>query len=125
MNFRAACLSAVLLVFCSSAARAECTSAAIEGLVYCNDCRAKASIVVDKDRTCERPINPRASDGVQFVSMRISRQARRGRAGTSGYTVAYNPAKGFAGPDQFEVEVNWRRPPDAGKVFITFDVTVR
>ena len=124
MNFRLLYLVAIGFLW-PVHARAECTSAGITNFSFCNNCRATGVIAVDRDHTCERPLNPRANDGSQIDSVRISRQAKRGRAGMNGYSLAFNPAKGFVGTDQFEIEVNWRRASEAGKVFITFDVTVR
>jgi len=110
-----------------AACRAECNSPGFNTSGnFCNDCRYEGSIVVTHDQPCERPYrpNPNATH-IEFLSHRIVQRAKHGIAGVNGTTFAYAPSKGYAGPDEFAVEVNYRQGNNAGKFLVHFNVAVQ
>jgi hypothetical protein len=46
-------------------------------------------------------------------------------AGANGITFAYQPSKGYVGPDEFAVEVAYRQGREPGKFVVHFSVVVQ
>ena len=109
-----------------SAAHAECTSPGFNTSGnFCNNCVYEGSMVVSHDQACERPYRPGPNNSMEFLGNRIVQRARHGIAGASGTVFAYQPAKGYVGPDDFVVEVSYRQRAEAGKFRVHFSVTVQ
>ncbi len=51
-------------------------------------------------------------------------RAKHGIAGTNGNMFAYQPSKGYAGPDDFAVEVSYKQGSETGKFVVHFTVAV-
>src|SRR5438105_10714539 len=80
---------------------------------FCNGCRYEGTMSMSRDQVCERPNTPGAMGSsslntLAFISERITQRAKHGIAGASGNTVAYAPAKGYVGKDEFTMEVEYR-----------------
>jgi len=81
-----------------------------------------------RDQVCERPYNQGAvpTGPVQeILGHRLVQRARHGIAGVSGVAMAYAPAKGYVGKDEFTVEVDFRQGSEAGKYYVHWNVTVQ
>jgi hypothetical protein len=119
--------TATFMLVAIAACRAECNSPGFNTSGnFCNDCRYEGSIVVTRDRPCERAYRPNPSaTHIDFLSHRIVRRAKHGIAGVNGTTFAYAPSKGYVGPDEFTVEVNYRQGNNAGKFLVHFTVAVQ
>ncbi|MBN8981984.1 MAG: hypothetical protein J0I29_12010 [Rhizobiales bacterium] len=128
MTFPVKIGSAVLLALLSaSAARAECTSPGFNPTSsWCNGCTYEGSMTVQRDQPCERPYRPaRTSAPIEFLDNRVTQRAKHGVAGVEGNTFAYAPAKGYVGPDDFTVQMNYRLGKEVGKFHVHFAVTVQ
>jgi hypothetical protein len=110
-------------------AHGECTSPGFHpgsSNTFCNGCRYEGSLIVTHDQACERPYKPNPNGRViEFLGNRVVQRAKHGIAGASGNTFAYQPTKGYVGPDDFVVEVAYRQDRDVGKFFVHFAVTVQ
>lgn len=121
----------VASVFCllwAGAVHAECNSPGFNPTTdgFCNGCRYEGSMAVTRDQACERPYRPHPrGPSVEIVSNRVSQRARHGIAGVNANTMAYKPAKGYVGPDEFVVEVAYRQNGQPGKFYVHFAVTVQ
>lgn len=83
-------------------------------------------MVVVRDQACERPYRPNPNaPGVSFFGNRVVQRAKHGIAGANGSTFAYQPSKGYVGPDDFAVEVTYRQGRDNGKFVVHFAVAVQ
>ena len=85
---------------------------------------------MSRDQVCERPNTPGALgssslNALSFISERITQRAKHGVAGASGNSMAYAPAKGFVGRDEFTVEVEFRQGQETGKYYVHWTVTVQ
>jgi hypothetical protein len=92
----------------------------------CNNCSYESGIITPHDQPCER--NYWVGGGyvsVEFLGNKVVQPAKHGIAGTSGNGMAYMPAKGYVGPDDFKVAVDFRDRAGVGKFYIHFNVTVR
>ena len=61
---------------------------------------------------------------LELKNHRIVQRARHGIAGVSGLAMAYTPAKGYVGKDEFLVEVDFRQGMASGKFYVHCNVTV-
>ena len=87
-------------------------------------------MIMPHDQVCERPNAPVQGGGqsvnmLEFLSERITQRARHGVAGASGNAMAYAPAKGYVGKDEFTVEVTFRQGQQGGKYSVHWNVTVQ
>lgn len=89
-------------------------------------------MTMSRDEVCERPNTPNPGGGgasslsvLEFLSERITQRAKHGVAGASGNTMAYAPAKGYVGKDEFTVEVEYRQGQQTGKYYVHWNVTVQ
>ena len=83
-------------------------------------------MAVVRDQACERPYRPGPNTPtIEFLGNRVVQRAKHGIAGASGSTFAYQPSKGYVGPDDFAVEVAYRQGGSAGKFVVHFSVTVQ
>jgi hypothetical protein len=106
-------------------ALAECTSPGFNpGGDFCNNCRYEAVLTVGRDQACERPYRPNGPAHAAILGNRVVQKAKHGIAGINGNVFAYQPSKGYAGSDDFTVEVNYRQGNETGKFFVHFAVTV-
>lgn len=123
----AAASTLVFALLFVSAARAECTSPGFNPTSsWCNGCTYEGSMAVLRDQPCERPYRPaRTSAPIEFLNNHVTQRAKHGIAGVEGNTFAYAPAKGYVGPDDFTVMMNYRLGKDVGKFFVHFAVTVQ
>lgn len=128
-NIRTTAAPAVTLtlVFATGAYAAECTSPGFNPTSsWCNGCTYEGSMAVQRDQPCERPYRPaRTSAPIEFLNNHVTQRAKHGIAGVEGNTFAYSPAKGYVGPDDFTVMMNYRLGKDTGKFFVHFAVTVQ
>ncbi len=128
---RVAMLFAAAGVFAATAAHADCAMPGFNPSgVFCKGCRYEGAISMARDEVCERayrPLGPSSATvtPVQIISNRIVQRARHGIAGVSSNMLAYTPAKGFVGEDDFVVEANYRQALESGKFTVHFHVTVR
>ena len=82
-------------------------------------------MTVGRDQACERPYRPNGPAHAAILGNRVVQRAKHGIAGVNGNVFAYQPSKGFAGSDDFTVEVNYKQGNATGKFFVHFAVTVR
>ena len=112
-----------------SLARAECVAPGFNPSgKFCNGCRYEGTMSTSRDQVCERPYKPRADAGmpiVQIIGHRLLQRASHGIAGISGIAMAYAPAKGFVGKDEFTVEVDYRQGNESGKFTVHWNVNVQ
>jgi len=114
------------LVISSARAIAECTSPGFNpGGDFCNNCRYEATLTVGQDQACERPYRPNGPSHATITGNRVVQRAKHGVAGVNGNVFAYQPSKGYAGSDDFTVEVSYRQRNESGKFFVHFSVVVR
>jgi len=112
-------------------ARADCVAPGYNTSgSFCDGCRYEGTMTLSHDQICERPNMPGQGGGqsinmLQFLSERITQRARHGVAGASGNTMAYAPAKGYVGKDEFTVEVVFRQGQQGGKYYVHWNVTVQ
>ena len=107
-------------------ALAECTSPGFNpGRDFCNNCRYEAVLTVGRDQACERPYRPNGPAHASIVGNRVVQRAKHGIAGVNGNVFAYQPNKGYAGSDDFTVEVNYHQGNETGKFFVHFSVAVQ
>ena len=94
---------------------------------FCNGCRYEGSMTMSRDEVCERPYRGQAATGpiMEVIGHRLVQRAKHGIAGISGTTMAYSPSKGYAGTDEFVVEVDYRQGTDKGKFYVHWSVTVQ
>jgi hypothetical protein len=93
--------------------------------VMCNGCRYEGSMSVVRDQVCERPYQPNARDPIEIYNHRLINRAKHGIAGLNGTTFAYAPAKGYVGPDEFTIEVDYKRGGQPGKFTVHWNVEVQ
>ena len=87
----------------------------------CDGCTIAQTISVKTGSSCVIPM--RYTFGVG--SIRITRRATKGNAGTSSNTYAYKAAPGFKGSDSFAVEIDYRsRSGSMEKTKVEVNVTV-
>jgi hypothetical protein len=92
----------------------------------CNNCSYESGIVTTRDQACERGYSAAGGNvTAEFLSNKVVEHAKHGVAGTSGNGMAYMPAKGYAGPDDFKVAVDFKDRTGVGKFYIHFNVTVK
>jgi hypothetical protein len=118
-------LAAAMLL--AQAAHAECTSPNLNiSGDFCKDCVYEGTMVVPRDQACQRLYRPSPANPVgSILSNRVVQRARHGIAGANGNTFAYMPTKGYAGADDFVVEVTYRQHDAVGKFRVHFSVTVQ
>jgi hypothetical protein len=127
MDFKTGLLSAILAaawLVSATTTHAACLSPGFNPTgVFCNGCRYEGSMSMSRDEACERFY--RTQGTAQFLSNRVIQRARHGIAGANGNTFAYKPAKGYVGPDEFTVKVNYRQGSDVGVFFVHWNVLVQ
>lgn len=110
---------------------AECNSRGFNTTSsWCNGCTYEGSMIVQRDQPCERPYRPNLGSSasaqvIEFFDNRIIKRAQHGIAGVEGNTLAYAPAKGYVGSDEFIVLMNYRQGKEVGKFQVHFSVTVQ
>jgi len=118
-------------LFVPAIASAECVAPGFNTSgSFCNGCRYEGSMSMSRDQTCERPYAPGAMGTGSFASLefrghRIIQRAKHGLAGVNGNVMAYAPAKGYVGKDDFTVEVDFRQGTQSGKFQVHWNVTVQ
>jgi hypothetical protein len=108
-------------------ANAECVAPPINTSgTFCNGCRYEGAMSMSRDQPCERPYRAGSITyaAVEVFGHRIIQRAKHGIAGVSGATMAYSPAKGYVGKDEFTVEVDFRQGTERGKYYVHWNVTV-
>ena len=80
---------------------------------------------MSRDETCERGYNPPPNVTIEIIGNHVVQRAKHGVAGVSGGTMAYAPAKGYVGKDEFSVEVDYRQGQETRKFTVHWDVTVQ
>jgi hypothetical protein len=114
------------LLITPALAHAECTSPGFNpGRDFCNNCRYEATLAIGRDQACHRPYRPVGPTPAQILGNRVVQRAKHGIAGTNGNMFAYQPSKGYAGPDDFAVEVSYKQGSETGKFVVHFTVTVQ
>ena len=115
-----------------TAGHAECVSPGFNPSGrFCNGCRYEGAMSMSRDQTCERVYTPGGAPGAtpttpaSIVSNHVIQRARHGIAGANGNTFAYSPNKGFAGTDEFVVEVAYKQGSENGKFTVHWNVTVQ
>jgi hypothetical protein len=109
-------------------ARAECIAPGFNTSgQFCNGCRYEGTMSTSRDQVCERPYRGQAATGpvMEVIGHRLVQRAKHGIAGISGTTMAYAPAQGYVGKDEFTVEVDYRQGSDKGKFYVHWNVTVQ
>jgi hypothetical protein len=92
----------------------------------CNGCRYEGGMRMLRDEVCERGYTPPMNGpAIEIIGNRVVQRAKHGVAGVSGTVIAYAPAKGYAGKDEFTVEVAFRQNRETGKFTVHWDVTVQ
>jgi len=129
MNLRIGALAlapaAWLLV---AAAHAECVAPGFNPAGnFCSGCRYEGNMSMSRDQPCERPYNQGGNMTValELRGHRIIQRAQHGVAGVSGLAMAYMPAKGYVGKDEFTVEVDFRQGQATGKFYVHWNVVVQ
>ena len=92
---------------------------------FCNGCKYEGAMAVTHDSACERPYDPRGNAPIEFLGHRVVARAKHGIAGLNGTTFAYAPAKGYVGPDDFTIEVDYRQNGQPGKFTVHWNVVVQ
>jgi hypothetical protein len=120
-------LAAIGLSFAATANATECNSRGFNPTnSWCSGCTYEGSMTVQHDQPCERPYRPYPnSPPIEFLDNHITQRAKHGIAGVEGNTFAYAPAKGYVGPDDFTVVMNYRLNKAVSKFFVHFAVTVQ
>jgi hypothetical protein len=98
---------------------------ALKGAMPCNNCKYEASLGVNRDQPCERTLSAVLMGDLQYLGNRITQRAKHGVAGITGNALAYLPAKGYIGPDDFDLVMDYRNNKEVGKYFVHFTVTVQ
>ena len=78
-----------------------------------------------RDEPCERPYDQQGRAVLELLGHRIVQRAKHGVAGVSGLGMAYSPAKGYVGKDEFTVEVDFRQASETGKFYVHYNVTIQ
>jgi hypothetical protein len=82
-------------------------------------------MVTKQNQPCERSyFQNNLTEIISFTGNHVVQRAKHGIAGTTGNGLAYSPAKGYVGPDDFKVAVDFANRAGPGKFFIHFNVTV-
>jgi hypothetical protein len=94
---------------------------------FCDGCRYEGNMGTSRDQPCERPYNQGVNMRIalELRGHRIVQRAKHGIAGVSGIAMAYIPAKGYVGKDEFTVEVDFRQGTASGKFYVHWTVTVQ
>ncbi len=85
-------------------------------------------MTLSRDEVCERPYDQgnRPTGPIQeLLNHRLVQRAKHGVAGVSGIAMAYAPAKGYVGKDDFTVEVDFRQGTVTGKYYVHWNVMVQ
>jgi hypothetical protein len=114
------------LLLSAAVAQAACVTAPFNPAGnFCNGCRYEGTMGTSRDEPCERPYNQQGRVAVELLGHRVIQRAKHGVAGVSGMGMAYAPAKGYVGKDEFTVEVDFRQGSESGKFYVHWNVTVQ
>jgi hypothetical protein len=96
---------------------------------FCDGCSYEAYMTLGRDQVCVRPYlangNANSNSMLQIYDHRLLQHAKHGIAGLNATTMAYSPAKGFVGSDDFLIEVLYRETGHYGKFKVHWNVSVQ
>jgi hypothetical protein len=119
-------IATLLVIAAESANAGPCMLVpSLKGSMPCNNCRYEAALGVNRDQPCERTLSAVLMGDLQYLGNRITQRAKHGIAGISGNALAYLPAKGYVGPDDFDLVMDYRNNREVGRYFVHFTVTVQ
>lgn len=90
---------------------------------FCPRCTSISVKTTKRDTPCSVDIN--VGGGRLYLGSKIAKRPRHGQAGVEGPSVAYVPAKGFAGTDSFTVEWDLLQGQNVLVIFVDYTIEVR